>query len=852
MGRILVLYHSITGCVEQMAELVAEGAREIPGMEVRLRSCDEATHEDVRWADGLAVGTPTNLGGIAWRMKQWWDEFAAENWNKVDGKIATVFSSQGGHGGGAELTCQAMATVLLNFGFLTFGITDYVSKIHTLHYGACVAKQPRNENDKAVCRRLGLRLAEWIAYFVDMRRGMHPLLTTKAADQAKAAGTVKPDATAEDLPKPVHVVVVKDVPLENQEKWLKMAEELAMNTWRERGCLQYNFVRSGDTDNRFIITEQWSSRACLEDHFNTEHFKRLIPAMDDISTTVSLDICSDALGRRQQLPQPQAGETKPKKSVLIYTTALDYVHGSLPAAAAFFSKLCVEKGFEPVVSDSPALLEGPDAPEFDVIVFVNNSGELFDPAKSVLQKHIDAGRGIMGVHAAIASFLNDKDASGATHMKATSDVMKNIFGTHFEEHPPPQKGKVIINKKNASLVSSGFEGLPDEFEHEDEFFNYSSNPSELDDINVIATVDESTYEGGRMGNEHPVVWSRELGDKNARVFYSALGHFSSFYNGRGPQYLARILEKGLDYVARTARVKASPVAAADDQAQVQEPRLEQSGVVTLLLNVDARASRSRDYGSARRVPHPTLSCAPTASRQPSMAPFETGLSRAPRGSRSIASLHWPRPRSLCQGKLNPLPFVLEYHQRRSPLAVNSLHCQVHYRNETLHRFSHTIIEMRRSMVSLSNKHDPVPVEVSLPNGQVASLSQLHEARRAAMQQGLAALEQKDGLSVRNNCGTLCLAIPDVFRDKIDKHPAIPAIPLLPSSFSVNRSPKLKLILSRAGASHVHENSWQALPQPLRGPARYMASWKPGSLLGPARCTPSWNPGESPHQHVSPY
>ena len=65
-----------------------------------------------------------------------------------------------GHGGGAELACTAMNIVLMNFGFLVFGVTDYIDKITTLHYGACVAKSPRNENDKEVCRVLGLRLAE--------------------------------------------------------------------------------------------------------------------------------------------------------------------------------------------------------------------------------------------------------------------------------------------------------------------------------------------------------------------------------------------------------------------------------------------------------------------------------------------------------------------------------------------------------------------------------------------------------------------------------------------------------------------------------------------------------------------
>jgi len=72
MGKVLVLYDSATGHTRKMAEEVARGARGVPGTEVRLRSVDEASAEDVFWCDGLAVGTPTNLGVMSWKMKRFW------------------------------------------------------------------------------------------------------------------------------------------------------------------------------------------------------------------------------------------------------------------------------------------------------------------------------------------------------------------------------------------------------------------------------------------------------------------------------------------------------------------------------------------------------------------------------------------------------------------------------------------------------------------------------------------------------------------------------------------------------------------------------------------------------------
>jgi NAD(P)H dehydrogenase (quinone) len=176
MSKILVLYDSATGNTASMARLVAKGAARIPQTEVRLRSIDEASPDDIVWCDGLAVGSPTNMGLVSWKMKRFWDVTMGEHWMKLDGKIACAFSSAGGWGGGMELACQSILTLLMNFGFLVFGVTDYAGKLTTLHYGAVCARQPRGADDEAACRTLGRRLAEWTACFVHGRKEEHPSL----------------------------------------------------------------------------------------------------------------------------------------------------------------------------------------------------------------------------------------------------------------------------------------------------------------------------------------------------------------------------------------------------------------------------------------------------------------------------------------------------------------------------------------------------------------------------------------------------------------------------------------------------------------------------------------------------
>jgi NAD(P)H dehydrogenase (quinone) len=177
IGRILVLYFSQDGHTKEMAELVAIGAGTVPQTEVRLKSVAEATGEDLLWCDGIAAGSPTHMGTIAWEMKRWWDVTVQPLWPKVDGKIGCAFSSSGGLAGGGELTCLALQIVMMNYGMLVFGVPDYVASGQTLHYGAVCAGKPRNEGEREACRRLGRRLSEWVQTLICQRPEYSPLKT---------------------------------------------------------------------------------------------------------------------------------------------------------------------------------------------------------------------------------------------------------------------------------------------------------------------------------------------------------------------------------------------------------------------------------------------------------------------------------------------------------------------------------------------------------------------------------------------------------------------------------------------------------------------------------------------------
>ena len=174
MGNILILYHSQTGNTRAMADLVAEGAGKVPGMNIKCLSLKEAKPADLLWCDGIALGAPTHLGVAPWQMVQWWTKATSKAWRHVDGKIGCAFSSSGGWGGGNEMTVQSLLKIMMNFGILVFGATDYTGKKTTLHYGAVAAGKPGTAREKQACRRLGRRLAEWVAVLVDGQKDQSP------------------------------------------------------------------------------------------------------------------------------------------------------------------------------------------------------------------------------------------------------------------------------------------------------------------------------------------------------------------------------------------------------------------------------------------------------------------------------------------------------------------------------------------------------------------------------------------------------------------------------------------------------------------------------------------------------
>lgn len=143
MTKVLVLYHSTYGHVEQMAEAVAEGAGSVEGVTVDIRRVEEtvpeelaiqskykldqkapiAKVEELENYDAIIVGAGTRFGTAAAQMRNFWDQTGGV-WfqGKLVGKVGGAFTSSATQHGGNETTLIGLIQTLLHHGMVVAGL----------------------------------------------------------------------------------------------------------------------------------------------------------------------------------------------------------------------------------------------------------------------------------------------------------------------------------------------------------------------------------------------------------------------------------------------------------------------------------------------------------------------------------------------------------------------------------------------------------------------------------------------------------------------------------------------------------------------------------------------------------
>lgn len=199
----------------------------------------------------------------------------------------------------------------------------------------------------------------------------------------------------------------------------------------------------------------------------------------------------------------------PSFSALVFSKTAGYRHASIPDGIAAIRALGQEHGFTVEATEDNTAFRTDHLARFDVVIFLNTTGDVLgSTGQAALKDFIQDGGGYVGVHAA-----SDTEYDWPWYGK--------LVGAYFDSHPTIQEATLRV--EDTTHVSTRM--LPEAWTRRDEWYNFRSNPRE--NVRVLARLDESTYEGGAMGDDHPWTWCHPY--EGGRAWYTAGGHTKAAY-----------------------------------------------------------------------------------------------------------------------------------------------------------------------------------------------------------------------------------------------------------------------------------------------------------------------------------
>lgn len=141
----------------------------------------------------------------------------------------------------------------------------------------------------------------------------------------------------------------------------------------------------------------------------------------------------------------------------------------------------------------------------DAVVFLYTTGNDIVADRAAFEAFVRAGGGFIGLHS-------------ATDTEYTWPFYQALVVAPFGGHPAVQSGAIdVVTPAHPAMAN-----LPARWVADDEWYNFPTKPSAVAGVQVLANLDETTYTGGSMGADHPIIWAHA--NLGGRALYSALGH----------------------------------------------------------------------------------------------------------------------------------------------------------------------------------------------------------------------------------------------------------------------------------------------------------------------------------------
>jgi type 1 glutamine amidotransferase len=200
--------------------------------------------------------------------------------------------------------------------------------------------------------------------------------------------------------------------------------------------------------------------------------------------------------------------------ILVFSKTTGYRHASITNGIDTIRELGAQHNFAVDATEDSSAFTGTNLARYQAVVMLSVTGDVFNPEQEgVLRDYILGGGGLAAIHGAIF---------GPSACEEKWAWYGELFCCAFTNHSSVLPA--TINVEDSAHPS--MRGLPLHWQRTDEWYNFSGSPRGC--ARVLATMDESTYGGGKMGGDHPIAWCRRLG--KGRMWYTALGHTESSFS----------------------------------------------------------------------------------------------------------------------------------------------------------------------------------------------------------------------------------------------------------------------------------------------------------------------------------
>ncbi|MET9556992.1 ThuA domain-containing protein [Streptomyces sp. NPDC006645] len=210
-----------------------------------------------------------------------------------------------------------------------------------------------------------------------------------------------------------------------------------------------------------------------------------------------------------QAPAPaQAPAAAPLTKVLVFSKTAGFRHSAIPAGIAAVQRLGAANGFTVTATEDAGAFTAGNLAQYQAVIWLSTTGDVLNAAQqSAFESYVANGGGYVGVHAAADTEYDWPWYGG-------------LVGAYFASHPATQQGTVQVEDRASPSTSH----LPQRWTRTDEWYDYRANPRSA--VKVLASLDESSYSGGAMG-DHPITWCQDY--RGGRSWYTGLGHTEESY-----------------------------------------------------------------------------------------------------------------------------------------------------------------------------------------------------------------------------------------------------------------------------------------------------------------------------------